>query len=458
MLKWLMFYPAAQTQATPETPACHPEPSSCHQERSEESRVLRTAQNNAGADRLSRVLFLANELNDSRLRKKTENRWNAGKRAAQSRNIRQTRPWTRSTGPKTGRGKTISALNAYKHGMRSAQMAELNRVMRAQSCFVRLLHAEHLLRNTSPSDVFVLIRRMVTLSEIMLKTRKSFEAAGIETAALDARLIARQGGNLSDSDLITAADTPLSPQIIENIEKLAIRRLAGEPVSRLAGGREFWGLHFKISPDTLDPRPDTETLIEAALKWARSYTPQTAIPSEAEGSSRPLRILDLGTGSGCILITLLKELPDATGVGIDISAGALSISRENAKSLGVADRAEFRQGSWWEGVAEGESYDLIVSNPPYIPAAEIESLAVEVRNHDPIQALSGGVDGLDAYKIILHDLKKRLVCGGRALFEIGRGQEKDLARLVDESNMYVCDSYRDLGGILRVVEISCGEK
>ncbi len=284
------------------------------------------------------------------------------------------------------------------------------------------------------------------LHEILVKTRKAFEAAGIENAALDARLIVRQGGNFTDSDLIAGGEAPLLAQIIENIIKLSSRRIAGEPVSRLSGGREFWGLSYKISPETLDPRPDTETLVEAALKWARKQ------------GDKPLRILDLGTGSGCILITLLSELTHATGVGIDISAGALSISRENSETLGVAGRAEFRRGSWWEGVQEGESYDLIVSNPPYIPAAEIESLAVEVRNHDPILALSGGVDGLDAYKIILKDLKKCLVCGGRALFEIGQGQEKALARLVDESNMYVYDSYRDLGGILRVVEISHGEK
>ncbi len=282
--------------------------------------------------------------------------------------------------------------------------------------------------------------RMETLDEIQRRMRQKLEAGRIENPVLDARILVRQGGNFSDSDLITMGQTPLSVQQIETIEKFVDRRVAGEPVSRILGGREFYGRMFRLSPDTLDPRPDTETLIDAALK------------------KPALRILDLGTGTGCILITLLAELPNATGVGVDINPGAVAISRENAIHHGVESRAEFRCGSWFDPLSADESFDLIVSNPPYIPESDIESLAVEVRNHDPRLALSGGDSGLEAYKNILMKIKNHLVCGGRALFEIGKGQEEALSRLVGESNMTPRESYRDMAGVLRVVEITCGEK
>src|SRR5690606_22717337 len=159
---------------------------------------------------------------------------------------------------------------------------------------------------------------------------------------------------------------------------------AGEPVSRIIGRKEFWGLAFKVTPDTLDPRPDTETLVEAALGWARAQ-------------ARPLSILDLGTGTGCILIALLRELPAARGLGVDISEAALAVSRENAASHGVAGRAEFRQGNWFAALNPGESFDLVVSNPPYIAESALESLAAEVKNHDPRAALTDEKEGLEAY-------------------------------------------------------------
>ncbi len=285
----------------------------------------------------------------------------------------------------------------------------------------------------------------MTVDEILLKTRALLQAAGVENAALDARLLVREGASLSDAEMIAGAQTPLSREVIDKIEKMSARRAVGEPVSRILGGREFWGLAFKVTPDTLDPRPDTETLVAAALKRAR------------EMGDKALRILDLGTGSGCVLISLLSELPHATGIGVDINAGAVAVSCENALAHGVAGRADFKVGSWFEAIRGEAPFDLVVSNPPYIPRANIESLAVDVKNHDPILALSGGETGLEAYKIILKDLKKHLVCGGYALFEIGKGQEKDLARLVEDSALTLCDSYADLGGILRVVEMYYGE-
>lgn len=273
-------------------------------------------------------------------------------------------------------------------------------------------------------------------------------AAGVETPALDARILMRQGGDFSDADLISSAQSPLSPQVIEKLEEFLRRRLEGEPVSRILGEREFWGLSFKVAPATLDPRADTETLVSAALKWARD---------RGSATTMPLRILDLGTGTGCILISVLSELRDAVGVGIDLNPDALGVARENAGRHGVQNRVEFLNGSWFEPLNEGDQFDLILSNPPYIPESDRESLARDVRDYDPDMALFGGNDGLDAYKTILKDMKKHLVCGGCALFEIGRGQEKDLARLVEESKMAHTESYEDLAGIVRVLEITVGK-
>ncbi len=287
---------------------------------------------------------------------------------------------------------------------------------------------------------------METLDQMMRRIRKALEESGAEAPALDARILMRQGGNFSDADLIMRGAEPLSPQLIEKIEEMLSRRLRGEPVSRITGEREFWSLLFKVTPDTLDPRADTETLVDAALKCV-------GIRDE-----KPLRILDLGTGTGCIPIALLTELPHATAVAIDLNPGALAVARENAIRHGVEGRIEFRHGSWWEPLKTGESFDLVTSNPPYIPESDIAALAPDVRDFDPMMALTGGADGFDAYKIILNGLKKYLACGGTALFEIGIGQEKELARLVDDSNMCVRDSYRDLGDVIRVVEITHGEK
>lgn len=299
------------------------------------------------------------------------------------------------------------------------------------------------------------------LDEFHRRIRLRLASGGIENPVLDARIFLRQGGQFSDADLITGGQTPLSAEVIENIEKFVDRRLAGEPVSRILGEREFWGLSFKVTPATLDPRPDTETLVEAALKIAPDIVFSEESGLAAMASAKPdagIRILDLGTGSGCILVSLLKEIPQATGIGIDLNEAAVQTARENAERNGVAGRATFLQGNWFGPLDKDESFDLIVSNPPYIPAEDIESLAVEVRNYDPELALSGGRDGLDAYKIILKNLKKYLSCGGRALFEIGKGQEDDLARLAGKSDMRVCDSYRDLAGTIRVIELGHGEK
>ncbi len=349
----------------------------------------------------------------------------------------------------------VNPQNVARRPDSSPGLRMLERALRDQGRFCgryKMLRA--LGENNWPDAARVIKDLMETADDITRRIRDALAAMGVDTAALDARLLVMRGAGFSDVDLITDGRTPLPEEAIEKIENMASRRVAGEPVSRILGEKEFWSLSFKVSPDTLDPRPDTETLVSAALKCAHSL-----IPNESQGSSgAPLRILDLGTGTGCILIALLTELPNATGVAVDINPGALAVARENAARHGVQSLMEFRHGNWFEPMKNDESFHIIVSNPPYIPAKDIESLAVEVRNHDPILALSGGVDGLDAYKIILDGMKKHLACGGRALFEIGQGQEDDLARLSEDSGLCVRESYRDLGGIVRVVEMSCGEQ
>lgn len=273
------------------------------------------------------------------------------------------------------------------------------------------------------------------------RTKEALREAGIDTYALDARLLTQAACDVSAEDLLARPTLNFHPVQSMKLERFTARRLQGEPVSRILGRKEFWGLTFKVTPDTLDPRPDTETLVEATIAWAKQQP-------------EPLRILDLGTGTGCILLSLLSELPGATGIGIDINEGALAVSRENAKRHDMAERAEFRQGDWFSALKSGESFDLIVSNPPYIAESEMKTLAIEVRNHDPRGALTDEKDGLEAYRVIYPQLKQWLKPGGRAFFEMGFAQFRDMQRLVENVNATLCNLHKDLAGHSRVVELS----
>lgn len=258
---------------------------------------------------------------------------------------------------------------------------------------------------------------------------------------LDARLIIQNRAGLDHAAIIANPDKIIGAETLAQIESDMAKRIGGMPLSRLYGTGSFWGLDFCLSPATLDPRLDTETIIEAALK----------LPV------KPKAILDLGTGSGCILITLLREFPAATGVGVDIAPGAIETAKENAALHGVADRASFICGGW--SAARGQNkFDLIVSNPPYIERAEIQNLESEVRNHDPILALDGGEDGLEAYRAIFTEIKNLLSPGGTALLEIGFDQSAAIMRLARDSGFRVKTFHTDSGGHQRVVEISCGDK
>jgi release factor glutamine methyltransferase len=210
--------------------------------------------------------------------------------------------------------------------------------------------------------------------------------------------------------------------------RMVARRENREPVSRILGEREFYGRRFVVTPDVLDPRPDTETLIDAALKLLRPGA----------------RILDLGTGTGAIIITLLAQRPDCTGTATDISAAALAVARANAERIGVAGRLQLAQGNWFGAVAG--TFDLIVSNPPYIPDRDIASLAPDVRRFDPGLALAGGADGLDPYRSIALGASGHLAANGMLIVEIGAGQADSVETIFSSAHFRPLARYADLGG------------
>ncbi|MFL5206762.1 MAG: peptide chain release factor N(5)-glutamine methyltransferase [Microvirga sp.] len=255
---------------------------------------------------------------------------------------------------------------------------------------------------------------MKTRAEALRELRRTLSEAGFETAALDARLLLLAALGISATDLITRPDTRLSPDEAETLAAFTHRRLGHEPVARIVGVREFWGLPFRLSPETLVPRPDTETVVETALDL---------LPDR----QAPLRIVDFGTGSGCILVALLHELPRATGLGVDLSFGALVTARTNAADNRVGSRCHFALSRWADAVSG--PFDLIVSNPPYIASGVIPTLDEEVREHDPTLALDGGPDGLEPYRILLSEAGRLLAPQGLLVVEIGYDQAEDLVSL-----------------------------
>ena len=279
-----------------------------------------------------------------------------------------------------------------------------------------------------------------TLASLLAAATRRLKAAGSDTPTLDARLLLQAAAGLTREDLILGPDRALSPEQLSAFEGFVVRRERHEPVSRILGEREFYGRVFKVTSATLDPRPDTETIIEAALKL---------MPKAA-------RLLDLGTGTGAIAITLLVERPDASGVATDLSPDALAVARENAARLGVADRLTLLAGSWFAPVSGG--FDIILSNPPYIPAGEIAGLAPDVRNFDPALALSGGTDGLDPYRVIASGAAAHLGAGGHVLVEIGAGQADAIAAIFAAQGFEAAGRHRDLGGHDRCLVFNRAEK
>jgi release factor glutamine methyltransferase len=254
---------------------------------------------------------------------------------------------------------------------------------------------------------------------------------GIEDARREARLLLEHCAGPAAGD-----GQPLPPDKIAELQTFIERRRHREPVSQILGQWEFWSLPFYVNSATLTPRPDTETLVQAALDL---------LPDRRA----PLRLLDLGTGSGCLLLALLHELPAARGLGIDRSPEALAVAERNASALGLADRAQFALGDWAEGLSG--SFDLIVSNPPYIPQDEIPGLMPEVSRHEPLMALDGGSDGLDCYRQMAPQIAARLAPGGWALLEVGLGQADSAAAILTAAGLEPVGARADLGGRKRCV-------
>lgn len=276
------------------------------------------------------------------------------------------------------------------------------------------------------------------IGEAVAATRAALAAAGIETAVLDARLLVGEATGLTREGLISGRDQPLSIAAERSLAERLQRRLEREPLAYIVGEREFWSLPFTVDRRVLVPRPDSETLVEAALAWVGDR-------------QRPLRILDLGTGSGCLLLALLSELPAAWGLGIDISGAALQVARANAARLGLAPRTAFLQGDWASAI-DGR-FDLVVTNPPYVTDADWSQLAPEITRHEPRLALVAGADGLGAYRRIVRELGRLLDAAGAAFVELGAGQFDSVVDLAASAGLHSGGGTEDLAGVVRCVQL-----
>jgi release factor glutamine methyltransferase len=271
------------------------------------------------------------------------------------------------------------------------------------------------------------------LSNFLAHSIEKLRKSGIENPQLDARLLICHGLSINRAQLISQSQRLLIDAEVSSLNTLLNRRHAHESVARIIGKREFWGLDFELNSATLEPRPDSETLIEAILK---SDAPKD-------------RLLDLGTGTGCLLLSLLHELPFATGLGIDISSSAVEQATRNAITLSLSERAMFQTGDWLANLTT--TFDIILSNPPYIPASDIPNLMPEVRVFDPMPALDGGCDGLTPYRFLIPQLANFLNPRGLVAFEIGINQAASVSNLLDACGFLSITSHKDLGGIDRVI-------
>jgi len=276
----------------------------------------------------------------------------------------------------------------------------------------------------------------MTRDNLLREAIRDLADAGLDDPAREARVALRWAGRLQPEELISALDQPPGAEEVTRFRQAVARRMTREPMSHITGIRSFWGREFGVGPEVLDPRPETEILIAEALRQG---------PFD--------RILDLGTGSGCLLITLLAEWSGAAGLGTDISRPALARATSNAERLGVSSRAEFTAANWTEGLEGG--FDLVVSNPPYIAEAEMGELAREVLEHEPRIALTPGGDGLDAYRRIAAGVARLMTPGAWLMMEIGPTQAGTVSELLELAGFQVASIIRDLDGRQRVICARC---
>jgi release factor glutamine methyltransferase len=276
----------------------------------------------------------------------------------------------------------------------------------------------------------------LNLVQAWTKAKKQLEEAGIAGPVIDARLMLEAAAEATRTDIVTDPYRALTPEQEARLDDYLARRARREPVSHILGRKGFWKIMLQVTPDVLTPRPDTETVVEYVLR---------DFPEHAAWS-----VLDLGVGSGAILLAILAERPAAKGLGVDVSEEALAVARENAANLGLESRVALLRGDWTQGLGEA-SFDLVVSNPPYIADAVIESLEPEVRDHEPRLALSGGADGLDAYRILAPEILRVLRPGGRFAVEIGYDQRAAVEALFRDAGAEGVQTLRDLGDQDRVV-------
>jgi release factor glutamine methyltransferase len=271
------------------------------------------------------------------------------------------------------------------------------------------------------------------IADLLSDGMKALKGAGVEAPAREARLLLGVAAQVTPTIMIGFPERSVDVAAAETFRALLARRVAREPLSHLLGVREFWSRPFAVSRDVLDPRPDSEALIQAVF-------------DELYDRRRDYRVLDFGTGSGCLLLTLLAELPAARGWAVDLSPAALEMAKRNAASLGLTPRVEWRQGSWGDALLGDDpaSFDIIVSNPPYIPSGDIPGLEPEVVHHEPHLALDGGSDGLAAYRALAPIIAKRLAPGGLAALEIGLGQGESVRALMLAAGLEDAGSAMDL--------------
>ncbi|HEV3178792.1 MAG TPA: peptide chain release factor N(5)-glutamine methyltransferase [Stellaceae bacterium] len=258
--------------------------------------------------------------------------------------------------------------------------------------------------------------------------------AGISDARREARLLVAAALGWEVARVLGFPELEMTTAANQRLETLLVRRSAREPVSRILGYREFWSLRFALSADTLDPRADSETLIEASL-------------AALDDRERAYRVLDFGTGTGCLLLALLAELPHAVGIGTDCSQGALETARQNAAALDLGDRARFVRGNWGDGLSG--QWDVVLANPPYVASRELDGLMPEVARYEPRLALDGGADGLTAYRALAPEIARLLAPAGIAAIEVGAGQAPAVAATMAGAGLVLRAIRHDLSGVDR---------